>query len=88
MSNDWAVYVGYQMVSDRDVPCAIFLSEIDALEFVACSEYERYYRRLEASFDVVVAWTHITRHETLDLTYDEESPIFSVIEGGKRDPKF
>jgi len=88
MSNDWAVYVGYQMVSDRDVACAIFLSEIDALEFVACSEYERYYRRLEASFDVVVAWTHITRHETLELTPDEESPIFSVIEGGKRDPKF
>ena len=88
MSNDWAVYVGYQMVSDRDVACAILLSEIDALEFVACSEYERYYRRLEASFDVVVAWTHITRHETLELTPDEESPIFNVIEGGKRDPKF
>lgn len=80
---DWAVYVGYQMVHDRDVPCAVFLSEIDALEFVAGSEYERYYQRLEVDLDVLSAWSFLVRHPSLELTTDEESPMFSVINGGK-----
>ena len=81
---DWAVYVGYQMVHDRDVACAVFLSEIDALEFVAGSEYERYYQRLEVDLDVISAWSFLTRHPSLEeLTDYEESPIFKVIQGGK-----
>ena len=81
--DDWAVYVGYQMVHDRDVACAVFLSEIDALEFVAGSEYERYYQRLEVDLDVLSAWSFLVRHPSLELTDYEESPMFSVINGGK-----
>lgn len=81
--DDWAVYAGYQMVHDRDVACAVFLSEIDALEFVAGSEYERYYQRLEADMDVIAAWSFLVRHPSLELNTDEESPMFSVINGGK-----
>ena len=81
--DDWAVYVAYQMVHDRDVACAVFLSEIDALEFVAECEYERYYQRLEADIDVIAAWYFLVRHPSLELITDEEPPMFSVINGGK-----
>lgn len=83
---DLAVYVCYQMVSDRDIPCAIFLSEVDALMFVADFEEERYYQRLEADIDVMAAWMFLARHPSLDLTKDKESNIFSIIEGGLSKP--
>jgi len=83
---DLSVYVGYQMVSDRDIPCAIFLAEVDALMFVEEFKEERYYQRLEADIDVMAAWMFLTRHPSLELTQDKESNIFSIIEGGLSKP--
>ena len=65
-SSGYNWYIAYQMVSDRDIPYGIFMSECDAIESCAIDEHMRYYRMLPVDIDTLDCWYGIVNHRSLE----------------------